>query len=115
MIMEKLRQDITSFLNPLDLDEKVKAINELKELLHSISPFKNEPVDLVKWVKCEDVVANDYNTNKVAPPEMELLEVSIMNDGYTQPIVTWGNKEKNKIEVIDGFHLPLASTCCNNV
>ena len=35
---------------------------------------------------------------------MELLEVSIMNDGYTQPIVTWDNFEKNKIEVIDGFH-----------
>ena len=104
MIMEKLTQDITSFLNPLDLDEKVKAINEFKELLHSLSPFKNEPVDLVKWVKCEDVIANDYNPNKVAPPEMELLEVSIMNDGYTQPIVTWGNEEKNKIEVIDGFH-----------
>jgi len=35
---------------------------------------------------------------------MELLEVSIINDGYTQPIVTWENPEKNKIEVIDGFH-----------
>jgi len=35
---------------------------------------------------------------------MELLEISIMNDGYTQPIVTWDNYEKNKIEVIDGFH-----------
>ncbi len=35
---------------------------------------------------------------------MELLEVSIMNDGYTQPIVTWNNPEKNKTEVIDGFH-----------
>ena len=36
------------------------------------------------------------------PPEMELLELSIMNDGYTQPIVTWRNEDKN--EVIDGFH-----------
>jgi hypothetical protein len=35
---------------------------------------------------------------------MELLEVSIMNDGYTQPIVAWNNPEKEKIEVIDGFH-----------
>ena len=40
--------------------------------------------------------------NKVAPPEMELLEISIMNDGYTQPIVTWGTEDKH--EVIDGFH-----------
>jgi hypothetical protein len=50
------------------------------------------------------VVANDYNPNKVAPPEMELLELSIVNDGYTQPIVTWSNPEKGKTEVIDGFH-----------
>lgn len=87
-----------------NLDESVILINDIRELLHSISPFKNEPVDFVKWVKCDDVVANDYNPNKVAPPEMELLEISIMNDGYTQPIVTWNNPEKNKTEVIDGFH-----------
>jgi hypothetical protein len=47
-------------------------------------------------------MANDYNPNKVAPPEMELLEISIVNDGYTQPIVTFPNNDK--IEVIDGFH-----------
>ncbi len=35
---------------------------------------------------------------------MELLEISILNDGYTQPIVTWQNDLKDKIEVIDGFH-----------
>ncbi len=35
---------------------------------------------------------------------MELLEVSILNDGYTQPIVTWQNEDKQKTEVIDGFH-----------
>ena len=87
-----------------DLDQKVELINDIRQTIHELSPFKTEPVDLVRWVKCDDVVANDYNPNKVAPPEMELLEISIMNDGYTQPIVTWSNPEKNKIEVIDGFH-----------
>lgn len=85
-------------------EEKIKRINELKLLLHELSPFKNEPVDCVLWVKNEDVYANDYNPNKVAPPEMELLEISIINDGYTQPIVTWQEEKTNKIEVIDGFH-----------
>ena len=84
------------------LSEKVKLINEIRESLHDISPFKSEPVDYVKWVLCDDVVANDYNPNSVAPPEMQLLEVSIVNDGYTQPIVTW--PKDDKIEVIDGFH-----------
>lgn len=88
----------------LPLDEKINAINEVKLALHEISPFKNEPVDCVVWVKNNQVQANDYNPNKVAPPEMELLEISIMNDGYTQPIVTWPNIEKDAMEVIDGFH-----------
>lgn len=99
-IIDLIRQKIEN----LPLDEKVDFINNLRIEIHELSPFKNEPVDLVVWVKNDFVVANDYNPNKVAPPEMELLEVSIMNDGYTQPIVTWNNDETNKIEVIDGFH-----------
>lgn len=99
-----IKKLIEKELNNLSFDDKINFINELREFLHNKSPFKNEPVDFVKWIKSDNIIANDYNPNKVAPPEMELLEVSIMNDGYTQPIVTWDNYEKNKIEVIDGFH-----------
>lgn len=88
----------------MPIEEKVDCINSIREVIHKESPFKNEPVDFVKWELNSNVVANDYNPNKVAPPEMELLEVSILNDGYTQPIVTWANPEKGKTEVIDGFH-----------
>lgn len=91
-------------LDGKDFDEKVSLINDIREDLHSYSPFKAEPVDFVKWIKTDNVVANDYNPNKVAPPEMKLLELSIASDGYTQPIVSWNNHEKGKIEVIDGFH-----------
>lgn len=86
----------------MDTDKKIKAINEIKKELHKISPFKDEPVDCVLWVKNEEVIANDYNPNTVAPPEMELLKVSIMSDGYTQPIVTY--PENQKYTVVDGFH-----------
>lgn len=85
-----------------DIDEKVEVINAIRQAIHEVSPFKNEPVDFVRWVRNANVVANDYNPNKVAPPEMQLLEVSIINDGYTQPIVTFPTEDK--IEVIDGFH-----------
>ena len=102
--MEKLKKLIQKELESKKLKEKVEFINNIRYELHLLSPFKNEPIDYVKWEYSENVVANDYNPNKVAPPEMELLEVSILNDGYTQPIVTWNNHEKNKIEVIDGFH-----------
>lgn len=91
-------------IKEMDLASKVDSLNHIRHELHQISPFKSEPVDYVKWVLSDNVVANDYNPNKVAPPEMELLEVSILNDGYTQPIVTWNNLEKGKTEVIDGFH-----------
>lgn len=85
-------------------DEKIDELNNIRSFLHELSPFSDEPVDFVKWVKNEQITANDYNPNKVAPPEMKLLELSIANDGYTQPIVSWSNEEKGKIEVIDGFH-----------
>lgn len=52
--------------------------------------------------KNNEIIANDYNPNKVAPPEMELLKVSILADGYTQPIVTF--QDNNIFIVIDGFH-----------
>ena len=86
----------------LSIDQQIDAINEIKIALHEISPMRNEPVDCVLWVKNETVRANDYNPNSVAPPEMELLRQSIMEDGYTQPIVSF--KEDESITVIDGFH-----------
>lgn len=103
-MIQDIIKNIKMCLNGKSLAEQVEFINDLRYQVHLLSPFKNEPVDYVKWVLSDNVVANDYNPNKVAPPEMELLEVSIINDGYTQPIVTWENPEKEKVEVIDGFH-----------
>ena len=95
-------QELIAAIDGLDLEEKVKAINEAKMALQAISPFKFEPVDCVQWVKEELVIANDYNPNTVAPPEMELLHTSIQEDGYTQPIVVY--QHDGIYEVVDGFH-----------
>ena len=62
------------------------------------------PVLNVKMVDIDKVVANDYNPNKVAPPEMRLLKHSIEEDGYTQPIVTYYDKDQDIYIVVDGFH-----------
>lgn len=62
------------------------------------------PVLNVKMVPIDKVVANDYNPNKVATPEMELLKHSIEEDGYTQPIVTYYDDENDQYIVVDGFH-----------
>lgn len=63
----------------------------------------DHPISRVEWVSSEEVHANDYNPNTVAPPELELLHVSIISDGITQPIVVWKVGD-NDYEVIDGFH-----------
>jgi len=102
--MKKIAQDMIEKLETdISIDEKIEIINWLKIYLHERSPLKGEPVDCVLWVKNKEVTANDYNPNAVAPPEMELLRLSIEEDGFTQPIVTSEN-QKNKIEVVDGFH-----------
>lgn len=84
------------------LADRVAALNEARELLHAASPFAGEPVDLVRWVPNTDVQGNLYNPNVVAPPEMELLRLSIQVDGMTQPVVA--NQEDDHLEVVDGFH-----------
>ena len=89
------------FLDDLSLEDKIKTINEIKKVLHEKSPFKNEPVDCVLWIKNDLVEGNSYNPNVVAKKEFQLLEHSINMDGYTQPIVVWGN---DKYEVVDGYH-----------
>lgn len=104
---KKFEIDVRSIVNgikDLPLDELVDSLNYIREELHNISPFKTEPTDFVRWVKNETVGANDYNPNTVAPPEMELLRLSIASDGYTQPIVAWSDSELHEHEVIDGFH-----------
>ena len=98
-ILNEIKEEIES----LPLDEKIEEMNKIKILLHELSPFKEEPVDCVIWVKADTVQANEYNPNKVASPEMKLLHTSIKEDGYTQPIVTFDLKN-GKREVVDGFH-----------
>jgi len=68
-----------------------------------MSEFKS-PVYNVQAIPVEKVKANDYNPNRVAPPEMKLLEISIWEDGFTQPIVCYYDKENDQYIVVDGFH-----------
>jgi ParB-like chromosome segregation protein Spo0J len=104
--------EIIKKISDLPEDEKIEQINNLKLDLHEISPFKGEPVDCVLWVKNTEVEANYYNPNSVATPEMELLRTSIINDGYTQPIVAF--PEENKYTVVDGFHRNRVGKECRN-
>ena len=61
--------------------------------------LKLQPLNEIKWVNRELLKPNGYNPNKVAPPEMKLLKISIIEDGWTQPIVV-----NSDYSIVDGFH-----------
>ena len=85
-------------------EDKQDFLNHLRKYLFSLSPRKTQPIDNVQWVPVEQVQANDYNPNSVAKNEMRLLYVSISHDGYTQPVVTYFDKDLDKYIIVDGFH-----------
>jgi predicted phosphoadenosine phosphosulfate sulfurtransferase len=101
MTIDEIVKYLIEKIKILTEKEKVSAINKIKIDLHEISPFCNEPVDCVLWVENTNVVGNDYNPNKVAPPELEskcwapswrrMCKVLLRNDywckglGQTQP------------------------------
>lgn len=101
-LLERKLRPIIKILESASLEARVEMLNAARLILHRYSPFASEPVDCVQWMPCESVQGNDYNPNSVAPPEMKLLEHSIAEDGYTQPIVAW--ETDGKYEVVDGFH-----------
>ena len=60
---------------------------------------EDQPINQVKWIERDKLRPNGYNPNRVAGPEMKLLKISILEDGWTQPIVI--NPDH---EIVDGFH-----------
>lgn len=97
-----MEQEINEIMS-LDIDEQEK-IEKIRAVLHQHSNTKEQPIDHVRWVPLEQVQANNYNPNSVAMKEMELLYISILKDGYTQPVVTIYDPKIKKYVIIDGFH-----------
>ena len=66
-------------------------------------PFES-PVYNIQRIPIKKLRANEYNPNRVAPPELKLLYDSIKADGYTMPIVVYHHKDDDVYEIVDGFH-----------
>lgn len=62
---------------------------------------KPQPLDAIEWVDRDSIEPNDYNPNVQAPPEHKLLRVSILQDGWTQPIVVFDSGEQKPV-IVDG-------------
>jgi len=84
-------------------EEKVRIYNEISQQLYDFLQL-DHPALNVQLVPVDRVKGNDYNPNKVAPPEMRLLELSIRKDGLTMPIVVASEKKDDNWVVVDGFH-----------
>ncbi len=66
--------------------------------------FISLPVMCPIVVPRELVQANNYNPNNVAKNNMELLETSILNNGFCFAIVTVWDEDLGKFVIVDGFH-----------
>lgn len=58
----------------------------------------------VRVVAIDQVIANNYNPNNVAKNNMQLLEESILSNGFCFPVVTIWDEDMEKYVIIDGFH-----------
>ena len=68
------------------------------------SRVDNEPISRVEWVRADAIMANDYNPNVQPPPEHRLLKISLLEDGWTQPIVVFDDGGGAKPIIVDGEH-----------
>lgn len=64
-----------------------------------MSKLNKQPLNEILWIERDKLKPNNYNPNKVAPPELKLLKTSILEDGWTQPIVI-----NPDYTIVDGFH-----------
>ena len=67
MTIETVLSVLKDYLVKLNNEQKIEALNKIKLSLHQISPFKNEPIDCVLWIKRQQIIANDYNPNVMSP------------------------------------------------
>lgn len=102
-MQQRLINDMARYLQSLPEDQRIAAINAFRQAIHEHSPFREQPVDCVLWIKQGEITANDYNPNNVAPPEKRLLCKSLEMDGFTQPIVVT-ESDAQHYEIVDGFH-----------
>ncbi|HFD6846505.1 TPA: IbrB-like domain-containing protein [Enterobacter hormaechei] len=100
---QRIITEIDIYLQSLPEEDRINAINAFRQAIHKNSPFREQPIDCVLWVKQDAITANDYNPNNVAPPEKRLLSKSLELDGFTQPIVVT-ESEQQQYEIVDGFH-----------
>ncbi|HIF9510964.1 IbrB-like domain-containing protein [Photobacterium damselae] len=102
-LLKALNELDVSDLLDLTVEERVEIFNQLSDISAKIVEFKHPSLN-VKLVDSALVKDNDYNPNKVAPPEFKLLTHSIKKDGVTMPVVVGKLPDTEDYVIIDGYH-----------
>lgn len=98
-----LLSPLTAWLENQPEAECIEALNAIRQALHAVSPFHQEPVDCVLWIKNTQLKENAYNPNVMAAAERKLLAHSLIQDGYTQPVVATPARDET-LNLVDGAH-----------
>lgn len=104
---EALKSDLSDF------DQRVAVYNRLVDMAARYLNMPH-PAARPQLVRVDKVKGNDYNPNKVAPPEMRLLRLSMAKDGQTMPVVV-ADDGKGVYQVVDGFHRKNVAKNCPEV
>lgn len=96
-------EEILEQYKDCSFDKKVDVYNKISQVIYDFLGLEHPSLN-VQMAKVEDVRANNYNPNKVAPPEMKTLNLSISKDGLTMPVVACKDGKKKGFVVVDGFH-----------
>jgi ParB-like chromosome segregation protein Spo0J len=86
-----------------DIHEKIAFYNQASQMLYDWLGLEHPALN-VQLLPVDKVKGNDYNPNSVAPPEMNLLALSIRKDGFTMPTVVASEMKGDEWEIVDGFH-----------
>lgn len=90
-------------LAALDEPQRVHAYNRIVAAAAAmLGEAGDDPALSPQLLPTAAVRANDYNPNKVAAPELDLLEESMRADGITMCVVVV--RDGDGATVVDGFH-----------
>lgn len=81
------------------IKKNIKINKNMDHSKFSLPDGRKMPLSNIMWVKRDLLSPNNYNPNSVAPTELDLLKTSILEDGWTQPIVI-----NPDMTIVDGFH-----------
>jgi hypothetical protein len=69
-------------MNAIFYSQIFSSDNTDEELLAILAA---QPISQIHWVHRDELNANLYNPNQMAPPEMKLLQESLHDDGWLFP------------------------------